>query len=55
MVSPPCVTLMVILVALCLRYRSARALITWNSERFAGTPKTQREQGRAILYRRQSR
>ena len=28
------------LVALCLPYRSACALVTWSSERFADTPET---------------
>jgi hypothetical protein len=48
------VTLTAISVALCLSYRSPCALIAWSSERFADTPETQWEQGRAVLYCRQS-
>jgi len=40
-------------VALCLPYRGACPFVTWSSKRFADTAETQREQGRAILYRRQ--
>ena len=40
-------------VALCLPYRGPCTLIAWSSERFADAPKTQREQGRAVFYRRQ--
>jgi hypothetical protein len=48
-------SLMALAVALCLPYRSTCALVTWSSERFADASKTQREQGRAVLYRRQPR
>ena len=44
---------MVLVVALRLLYRNACALVTWSSERFADTPKTQRGQGGAVPYRRQ--
>ena len=44
-------SLMKLPVALCLPYRSPCAFIAWSSERFANAPKTQREQGRAVLYR----
>lgn len=47
------ISLIILVVALCLPYRSACAFITWSCERFADTPETQREQGCAVLYRRQ--
>jgi len=42
---------MTLAVALCLPHRSTCALVTWSGERHADTSKTQREQGRAVLYR----
>jgi len=47
------VSLTAFIVALCLPYRGPRSLITWSIKHFAGTPKAQWGQGRALLYRRQ--
>ena len=40
-------------VALCISYRSTCALVTWSGECFTDTPETQREQGCAVLHRRE--